>query len=154
MAIPDFSNGDDTPFSAEKRTIENMKKAMLMVAGTAVQKYMMQLAKEQEIIMNIADMIIETYTLESVVLRVEKLTGMKGNEASGIYHDIMKTYRNDSLDRLSLAGKNAINSMSEGDENRLMMMGLKRFTKSVPFNTKESRRRIAKKLVDEGKYCF
>jgi len=154
MAIPDFSNGDDAPFSAEKRTIENMKKAILMVAGTAVQKYMMQLAKEQEIIMNIADMIIETYTLESVVLRVEKLTGMKGEDASEVYQDIMKTYSNDSLDRLTTAGKNAINSMSEGDENRLLTMGLKRFTKSVPFNTKESRRRIAKKLVDEGKYCF
>jgi len=154
MAIPEFGNGEEGPFSAEKKTIADMKKAALMVAGTAVQKYMMQLTKEQEIIMNISDMIIEIYTAESVLLRVEKLTSMKGTEAVSVYNDMMKTYFNDSVDRLNLAGKNAINSMSEGDENRMLLMGLKRFTKSVPYNTKEARRRIAKELIDANKYCF
>lgn len=154
MAIPEFGNGDDAPFSAEKKTLANMKKAALMVAGSAVQKFMMQLAKEQEIIMNISDMLIEIYTCESVLLRVEKLAGIKGQEAISIHNDIMKTYFNDSVDRLNIAGKNAINSMSEGDENRMMLMGLKRFTKSAPFNTKEARRRIAKELIDSNKYCF
>lgn len=154
MAIPEFGNGDDAPFSAEKKSLANMKKAALMVAGTAVQKYMMQLAKEQEIIMNISDMLIEIYTCESVLLRVEKLAGIKGNEAVAIHTDILKTYFNDSIDRLNIAGKNAINSMSEGDENRMLLMGLKRFTKSAPFNTKEARRRIAKELIDANKYCF
>jgi hypothetical protein len=154
MAIPDFGNGEDAPFHAEKKTLSNMKKAALMVAGTAVQKYMMQLAKEQEIIMNISDMIIEIYTAESVLLRVEKLNAMKGPDAVSIYNDIMKTYFNDSVDRINLAGKNAINSMSEGDENRMLLMGLKRFTKSVPYNTKEARRRIAKELIEANKYCF
>jgi hypothetical protein len=153
MAIPEFGNGDDAPFSAEKKALANMKKAALMVAGTAVQKYMMQLAKEQEIIMNIADMIIEIYTSESVVMRVEKLSGMS-EAAPEIYKDIMKTYLCDSMDRLNLAGKNAINSMSEGDENRMLLMGLKRFTKFAPFNTKEARRRIAKELIEANKYCF
>ncbi|MDQ3050020.1 MAG: acyl-CoA dehydrogenase family protein [Bacteroidota bacterium] len=154
MAIPEFGNGDDAPFSAEKKTLSNMKKAALMVAGTAVQKYMMQLAKEQEIIMNISDMIIEIYTTESVLLRVEKLSALKGSDSISVYNDIMKTYINDSVDRLNLAGKNAINSMSEGDENRMLLMGLKRFTKSASFNTKEARRRIAKELIDANKYCF
>lgn len=154
MAIPDFGAEDDAPFSAEKKTIANMKKAVLMVAGMAVQKYMMQLAKEQEIIMNISDMITEIYTSESVLLRVEKLTGIRGAEAGGVYNDIMKTYINDSVDRLNLAGKNAINAMSEGDENRMLLMGLKRFTKQAPFNAKEARRRIAKELIDSNKYCF
>ncbi len=154
MAIPDFGTGDEAPFSEEKKTLANMKKAALMVAGTAVQKYMMQLAKEQEIIMNISDMIIEIYTTESVLLRVEKLTSMKGAAAVEVYHDIMKTYINDSVERLNLAGKNAINSMSEGDENRMLLMGLKRFTKSASFNTKDARRRIAKELIDANKYCF
>lgn len=154
MAIPEFGNGDDAPFSAEKKTLANMKKAALMVAGSAVQKFMMQLAKEQEIIMNISDMLIEIYTCESVLLRVEKLASIKGLEAISIHNDIMKTYFNDSVDRLNIAGKNAINSMSEGDENRMMLMGLKRFTKSAPFNTKEARRRIAKELIDSNKYCF
>ncbi len=154
MAIPEFGNGDDAPFSAEKKTLANMKKAALMVAGSAVQKYMMQLAKEQEIIMNISDMIIEIYTTESVLLRVEKLASLKGNDNVAVYDDIMKTYINDSVDRLNLAGKNAINSMSEGDENRMLLMGLKRFTKTASFNTKEARRRIAKELIDANKYCF
>lgn len=154
MAIPDFGNGEEAPFSGEKKTLANMKKAALMVAGTAVQKYMMQLTKEQEIIMNISDMIIEIYTTEAVLLRVEKLTSMKGADSVSVYNDIMKTYINDSVDRLNLAGKNAINSMSEGDENRMLLMGLKRFTKSAPYNTKEARRRIAKELIDANKYCF
>lgn len=153
MAIPDFGNGEDAPFATEKKAISNMKKAALMVAGSAVQKYMMQLGKEQEIIMNIADMIIEIYTSESVLLRVENLTEMKGDDAA-IYHDILKTYLNDSIDRLNIAGKNAINSMAEGDENRLLHMGLKRFTKTTPFNSKEARRRIAKNLIEANKYCF
>lgn len=153
MAIPDFGSGEDTPFASEKKALSNMKKAALMVAGSAVQKYMMQLGKEQEIIMNIADMIIEIYTSESVLLRVENLTEMKGDEAA-IYHDIMKTHLNDSIDRLNIAGKNAINSMAEGDENRMLHMGLKRFTKTAPFNSKEARRRIAKNLIDANKYCF
>lgn len=153
MAIPDFGSGEDTPFASEKKALSNMKKAALMVAGSAVQKYMMQLGKEQEIIMNIADMIIEIYTSESVLLRVENLTEMKGDDAA-IYHDIMKTHLNDSIDRLNIAGKNAINSMAEGDENRMLHMGLKRFTKTAPFNSKEARRRIAKNLIDANKYCF
>ncbi|MBK9048976.1 MAG: acyl-CoA dehydrogenase family protein [Bacteroidetes bacterium] len=153
MAIPDFGNGEDTPFAAEKKALSNMKKAALMVAGSAVQKYMMQLGKEQEIIMNIADMIIEIYTSESVLLRVENLTEMKGDDAA-IYHDILKTHLNDSIDRLNIAGKNAINSMAEGDENRMLHMGLKRFTKTAAFNSKEARRRIAKNLIDANKYCF
>lgn len=154
MSIPDFGSEEETPFSYEKKIIANMKKAALMVAGSAVQKYMMQLAKEQEIIMNISDMIIEIYTSESVLLRVEKLTGIRGTEASSVHFDIMKTYINDSVERLNLAGKTAINAMSEGDENRLLLMGLKRFTKQQPFNTKEARRRIAKVLIDADKYCF
>lgn len=154
MSIPDFGGDDDTPFSYEKKIIANMKKAVLMVAGSAVQKYMMQLAKEQEIIMNISDMIIEIYSSESVLLRVEKLSGIRGAEATSVHVDIMKTYINDSVERLNLSGKNAINSMSEGDENRLLLMGLKRFTKQQPFNTKEARRRIAKVLIDADKYCF
>lgn len=153
MAIPDFGSSEEAPFGAEKKAIANMKKAALMVAGTAVQKYMMQLAKEQEIIMNIADMIIEIYTSESVMLRVENLSSNKGEEAA-VYVDIMKTYINDSTDRLMIAGKNAINSMSEGDENRMLHMGLKRFTKTSPFNSKDARRRIAAKLIEANKYCF
>jgi len=154
MAIPDFGSVDETPFSSEKKTIADMKKAALMVAGMAVQKYMMKLTTEQEIIMNISDMITEIYTSESVLLRVEKLAGIRGHEAISIYNDILKTYITSSVDRLNAAGKTAINSMAEGDENRMLLMGLKRFTKYPAFNTKDARRRIAKELIEANKYCF
>jgi alkylation response protein AidB-like acyl-CoA dehydrogenase len=154
MSIPDFAAADETPFAQERKLISNFKKAGLMIAGAAVQKYMMKLTTEQEIIMNVSDMIIETFASESVMLRVEKLIQIKGEASCGIYLDIMKTYLNDSADRIFISGKNAINAMAEGDEQRMMMMGLKRFTKTNPFNTKDARRRIAKDLLATGTYSI
>ena len=154
MAIPEFGNGEEAPFGNELKAIANMKKAILMVAGAAVQKFMMTLAKEQEIIMNIADMAIETYLSESTLLRVQKLASIKGEEAAKDHLDILHVYMNDAMDRINIAGKNAINSMSEGDEQRMMLLGLKRFTKMQPFNTKDARRRIAKTLCEADKYCY
>ncbi len=155
MAIPEFGNGEHVPFAEETKAIANMKKTILMVAGAAVQKFMMTLAKEQEIIMNIADMAMETYLCESALLRVQKLVGIKGEESTKDQLDILHVYINDAMDRINIAGKNAITSMSEeGDEQRMMLLGLKRFCKTKPFNTKEARRRIAKSLCEAGKYCY
>ncbi|HTL82767.1 MAG TPA: acyl-CoA dehydrogenase family protein [Bacteroidia bacterium] len=154
MAIPDFGAPDDSLFAAEKRAISGFKKAILMVAGAAVQKLMMQLAKEQEILMNVADMLIELYTCESVQLRVEKLVAMKGEANCAIQLDMMRTEIYDAADRINKAGKDAINSFAEGDEQRMMLMGLKRFTKVDPFNVKEARQRIAQKLIEQNKYCW
>lgn len=154
MSVPDFAADDDTLFAAEKKYIANFKKAILMVAGAAVQKLMMQLSKEQEVLMNIADMIIDLYVAESTLLRVEKLVGMKGEAACGLQLDILRTYLFDAADRINKAGKDAICSFAEGDELRLMLMGIKRFTKVEPYNTKMSRQRIAQKMIDENKYCF
>lgn len=154
MSIPEFGNGEEALFDAERKAVANMKKAILMVAGAAVQKYMMTLAKEQEIIMNIADMAIDTYLAESVLLRVQKLTAMHGEEAAASQINILRVFINDACDRININGKTAITSMAEGDELRLMLMGLKRFTKYNPVNTKELRRSIAKSLIDSGKYCF
>ncbi len=154
MAIPDFGSEDTTLFAAEKKAVQGMKKAILMTAGTAVQKYMMSLAKEQEIIMNIADMIIEAFVCESFILRTEKLVALKSEEGAAVYLDMMRVYLNDSMERASFAGKQAIASMAEGDEQRMLLMGLKRFTKIAPFNTKEARRRVAKVLIEADKYCF
>jgi hypothetical protein len=154
MGIPEFGEVDNTLFAAEDRTIANMKKAILMVAGTAVQKFMMTLAKEQEILMNIADMAIDTYVAESTLLRVKKMVSIKCEEACKDQIDMLQVYMYDALDRLSINGKTAINSMVEGDEQRMMLLGLKRFCKATPINTKEARRRIAKTLCEAGKYCY
>ncbi len=154
MSIPDFGSSEQKLFDEENKAIANMKKAILMTAGAAVQKYMMTLAKEQEILMRIADMAIDTYISESILLRVQKLVSIKGEEACALEIDMARVYLNDSLDRINVNGRNAINAMAEGDEQRMMLMGLKRFTKMAPVNTIECRRRIAKKLIEENKYCF
>jgi alkylation response protein AidB-like acyl-CoA dehydrogenase len=153
MGIPDFGELSDVLFDAEKRYLKGFKKAVLMVAGSAVQKLMMSLAKEQEILMNIADMLIEVYTAESALLRVEKLHHQVGSEAQ-LQIDMMRVYMNDAADRIHIAGKNAINAFTEGDEQKMMLMGLRRFTKVQPMNTKEARQAIAIKLINENRYCF
>lgn len=154
MSIPDFGGDDDAPFAREKKYISNFKKAVLMVAGAAAQKLMMELSKEQEVLINIADMMIDLYVSESVLLRVEKLSGLKGAENCVAQLEIMRVYLNDAADRINKNGKEAINSFADGDELRMMLMGLKRFTKTEPFNAKEARRVVAAKLISENKYCF
>ena len=125
-----------------------------MVAGAAVQKLMMSLDKEQEILMNIADMSIEVFNAESVLLRVMKLAANKGEVETSIHADIMRTYIYDAADRINKAGKDALNAFSEGDELRMMHIGLKRFTKVEPFNSKDARRRIADKMIADKGYHF
>lgn len=154
MSIPDFGTPDNSLFAAEKRALAGFKKAILLVAGAAVQKLMMQLAKEQEILMNVADMLIELYAAESVQLRVEKLVSMRGEEACAIHLDMMRACIYEAADKINKAGKDAINSFAEGDEQRMMLMGVRRFTKVDPYNIKESYRRIAGKMLEENKYCF
>ena len=125
-----------------------------MTAGAAVQKLMMNLQHEQEILMNIADMMIETFVAESLLLRVMKMTDKSGEAASPIQADMMRCYLNDAIDKVNKYGKEAINAFAAGDEQRMMLLGLKRFTKYEPFNSKDARRRIADKLISEGRYCW
>ncbi|MBI2272248.1 MAG: acyl-CoA dehydrogenase [Chitinophagaceae bacterium] len=152
MSIPDFGAEEEGAFAKERKYIANFKKAILMVAGAAVQKLMMQLDKEQEILMNIADMAIETYNAESALLRVMKLAEARGETATSLQADIMRTYLYDAADRINKAGKDALNSFADGDELRMMHIGLKRFTKVEPFNTKDARRRISDRLVADDGY--
>ena len=152
MSIPDFGSEDEAPFAKEKKAIANFKKCILMVAGAAVQKLMMTLSKEQEILMNIADMSIITYHAESALLRLEKLSKTKSEAALAVQTAIVKTYIYDAADAINKAGKDALNSFAEGDELRMMHIGLKRFTKVDPFNTKEARRTICAQLVADDGY--
>ncbi|MFM2361015.1 MAG: hypothetical protein RLY16_3008 [Bacteroidota bacterium] len=154
MSIPDFGDADESAFAAERKTIANLKKAILMVAGSAVQKLMMKISDEQEILMNIADMAIETFVAESALLRVIKLHETQGEAACRLQTDLMRCYLNDATDKVNKAGKEAVNAYADGDELRMMLLGLKRFTKATPFNTKDARRRIADKMIEENKYCW
>jgi len=154
MSIPDFGNEEEGAFAKEKKYIANFKKAILIVAGAAVQKLMMQLDKEQEILMNIADMAIEVYHTESALLRTIKLAEQRGEVGASLEMDMMRTYLYDAADKINKAGKDALNSFADGDELRMMHIGLKRFTKVEPYNTKDARRRVCAKLLEENKYCF
>jgi len=152
MEIPDFDVDNSGYLAAEKRAVQNFKKAVLLVAGAAAKKFTTALAKEQEILMNIADIAMEAYISESMILRVEKMKSMgkpvEDQEA------MMKTYIYDAADRIHKWGKDAINAFAEGDEQRGMLMGIKRFSKVDPFNVKEARQQVAQKLIEENKYCF
>ncbi len=152
MSIPDFST-DDTPFATELKYIANFKKAILMCAGGAVQKLMMKIDKEQEILMNLADMAIDTFQAESVLLRAMKMT-QSNHPNAALATDAALTFITDAADRINHSGKSAINAFADGDEQRMMLLGLKRFTKVGSFNTKDARRRLAAKLIEEEKYYF
>ena len=155
VAIPDFGADDDTAiFAKEKKALRNLKKAGLMAAGAAVQKFMMKLSDEQEVLMSLADMLIEGYVAESTLLRVEKLIGLRGEKACEIEKEMAIIYLHSAIEKAASAGKQAIYAFAEGDELRLMMLGLKRFTKIDPYNLKEARRKVADYVIEKGEYPF
>jgi len=155
MAIPDFGASEEEGlFVKEKKVLANLKKAGLMVAGAAVQKFMMKLSDEQEVLMNLADMLIEAYAAESTLLRVEKLIGLKGEAACEVQKEMTIIYLHYAVEKAASCGRQAITSFAEGDEQRLMLMGLKRFTKVDPYNLKEARRKVANYAIEKGEYPF
>jgi alkylation response protein AidB-like acyl-CoA dehydrogenase len=152
VSIPDFGSVDDAPFAAERKLLTQFKKAILLTAGAAVQKLMMKLETEQEILMHIADMAMIVFHAESALLRVMKLSLSKNEEAVAFELDILRTFLYDSADKIEKYGKDAINAFADGDEQRMLLLGLKRFCKANPFNSKEAKRNIADKLIALGKY--
>jgi len=154
MGIPEFPEPDDSLLADEKRMVANFKKAVLMAAGGAAQKLGLELAKYQETLMHIADMVIDTYLAESVLLRTLKLADMKG--AANVQEQIAmcQLYIHDAADRIHKWAKEAVNNFAEGDERQAMLMGAKRFAKNTNLNTAELRKAIAKKMIAEGKYCY
>ena len=154
MSIPVQEEEKDGVFVNEHKYLSNFKKVLLMIAGSAVQKLMETLSKEQEILMNLADITILIYQAESALLRTEKIVESKGAEATEAHIAMTKTFFYDGASKIEKAGKDALNSFAEGDELRMMMLGLKRFTKTNAFNPKEARQIIASKLIEANNYCF
>jgi len=152
MSIPEFGEEPTGVLGEEEKAMEGFKKIILMVAGSAVQKLMQTLAKEQEVLMGIADLAMITYQAESVLLRVQKLVALKGEEAAEIQIEIAKTYFYDAADKMNKIAKDAINSFAEGDEAKMMLMGLKRFTKMNAINPKETRQKIALAAINKNQY--
>jgi alkylation response protein AidB-like acyl-CoA dehydrogenase len=155
MEIPDFGEDEDNGiFASEKKAIANAKKAVLMVAGAAAQKFMMEIENQQEILMNLADMAIEIFAAESAMLRTEKLIVMKGHELASLQIEMSKCYLSEALEKIYSSGKHATCGFAEGDELRMMLLGLKRFTKYQPYNTIASRQKIAQHMIDKNDYPF
>lgn len=154
MGLPDFSEPGTELFTVEKKTLENLKKAILMVAGKAAMELGPKLNDEQELLMNIADMMIEVYAAESVLLRAEKLALKEGEEDAKYPIAMARVYLNDTVDKLWVAGKEAIATFAKDDDQNILVMGLKRFTKAPLVNVKTLRREIADYMLESGKYPF
>ena len=154
MSVPSADSTDDSLFAQEKKYIANFKKSVLLIAGVAVQRFLNKIGEEQEILINIADMIIDTYISESVLLRTEKLVLLKVENENSEKPAMMRVFVNDAADRIFKNGKEATNAFAAGDEQKMLLLGLKRFTKTEPFNAKEARRYIAEKLIEKNGYCF
>ncbi|MBL7950879.1 MAG: acyl-CoA dehydrogenase family protein [Flavobacteriales bacterium] len=154
MGIPDMPEPDDSLLGDEKRMVANFKKAVLMTAGGAAQKLGLELAKHQETLMHIADIVIDTYLAESVLLRTLKLAELKG--AANVTEQIAmcQLYIHDAADRIHKYAKEAVNNFAEGDERQAMLMGAKRFSKNTNLNTAELRKVVAKKMIGAGKYPY
>jgi len=154
MGIPDFGEPETDFYAIHKKYVQNFKKSVLMVAGAAAQKLMMELGKEQEILMNVADMLIETYVAESVLLRVEKIERSGNDDQLALKKDMAQAYIFDAAEKINRCGREALMSFTDGDELRMMLMGMKRFTKMEPFNIKQTRRNVAEAMIAENKYMF
>src|SRR5690606_25896850 len=155
-SIPDFSTPDYSElFVEEKEMIAKLKKAFLMVAGSAVQKFGPDLEEHQQLLMAAADIMIEIYMAESAILRAEKTANNRGESEAEYQIAMAKPHLYNAVDIVYKKGKEGIASFSEGDEQRVMMMGLRRFTKynNLP-NVVELREKIAAKLIEENQYCF
>ncbi len=153
MSIPEFGEKPTGLLEIEMQSIAQAKKAVLMIAGSAVQKFMQKLGNEQEIIMYLTDMIIDIYTAESALLRTLKVAQV-GTKNLEFYEKMCKVYLRDALDRINTNGRNAISAFAEDDELKLLMLGMKRFTKLDPVNSVAIRREIANKMIEENKYVY
>lgn len=156
MGIPSFDVPDYSElFAEEKEMIAKLKKVFLMVAGAAVQKYGPELESHQQLLMAASDILIEIYMAESTILRTEKLAKKEGEEKVQEQIAMAKLYLYHAVDIVNQKGKEGIVSFAEGDEQRMMLMGLKRFTKytNMP-NVIGLREKIAAKIISENKYAF
>jgi hypothetical protein len=151
--MPSFDE-DEGVLIAEQKLAKNAKKVALMILGTAAQKYMMKLADQQEVLLGIADVIIDTFAMESAILRAQKLGASQGESAAERYIDMTRVFCNDAMERIAVSAKNTLASMSEGDELRTLLAALRRFTKISPMNTVAARQRIANVLIDANKWAY
>lgn len=154
MSVPGIGSIPEGELGREWEDLKKAKKAILMVAGSAAMKLKQEMESEQEIAMNITDMLIEVFVAESCLLRTLKLKMVNPEKDIKHYTNMTKILVYEALDNISRYGKTAITAFAEGDELKMMLLGLKRFTKTQPVNTILLKRGIAAQLIKENGYCF
>jgi alkylation response protein AidB-like acyl-CoA dehydrogenase len=145
---------DDGKLTLQKEMVEMSKKIGLLVAGAAVQKYMMKLADEQELLASISDMVIEVFAMESALLRAMKSEEKVGDEKSQLQKAMVKVYLNDAFNRVEGFARQALAAIAEGDTLRTQLSALKKLARFTPVNTIALRREIADSVIKIGRYPF
>src|SRR6266404_4390314 len=145
---------DESLLATEQKMTQNAKKVALMTLGTAAQKYMLGLSDQQEILMSVADIIMDTYAMESAILRTKKMAAAHGESSAAPYVEMTRVFCNDAIERIEAAAKNTLAAMAGGDELRTLLAALRRFTKMTPMNTVAARQGIANAMIEANRYVY
>jgi len=154
LAGPSVGEEIEGPLAEERKLVGQAKKLGLFVAGAATQKYMQAIQDQQEVMGAIADMTIETYAMESAVLRTQKLIERKGEAAATLPMAMTRVYLASAMEKIEAAARKVIAAVAEGDMLRTQLAVLRRLAKYEPFNTIELRQQIAQKLIERAKYTL
>jgi butyryl-CoA dehydrogenase len=148
------ASGDEVegPLAEERKLVASAKKLGLFASGAATQKYMQTIQDQQEIMGAIADMVIETYAMESAVVRASKITEKQGESAAALPIAMTRVYLSQAMEKIESAARKIIAAVTDGDMRRTQLAILRRLAKYEPFNTIELRQQIAGKVIERGKY--
>ena len=154
LGFPGLDEDEDRPFAREEKAVKSMKKVGLLTAGLAVQKYMMALEEEQEVMSRISDIVMETWASESALLRAKKITSVMGETKAEPYTMMAKCYINDAIGRVEAFARDVLAAVSEGDMLRTNLAAMRRFLKFAPLNTIEIRRKVADHMLGANRYPY
>src|SRR5450432_2112585 len=154
LSGPSLSDDLDGPLAEERKLVSSAKKLTLFAAGAASQKYMQAIQDQQEIMGAIADMVIETYAMESAVLRAQKIVAAKGESAAALPIAMTRVYLSQAFEKIESAAKKVIAAVADGDMMRTQLAILRRLGKYEPFNTIELRQQIAQRMIERGRYTL
>jgi len=154
LSGPTTSEEVEGPLADERKLVANAKKLGLFAAGAATQKYIQAIQDQQEVMGAISDMVIETYAMESAVLRTQKLIKRNGESLSSLPIAMTRVYLSSAMEKIEAAAKKVIAAVAEGDTLRTQLAILRRLAKHAPFNVIELRQQIAQKVLDAGKYVI
>ena len=154
LSGPSMGEEIEGPLAEERKLVAQAKKLGLFAAGSATQKYMQAIQDQQEIMGAIADMTIETYAMESAVLRAQKIVGSKGEAAAASAIAMTRVYLSQAMEKIESAARKVIAAVADGDMLRTQLAILRRLAKYEPFNTVELRQQIAQRMIERGKYTL